>query len=546
MKRVLFLTLMSCGAAFGLTVSTNGVAVANMPAGAIAAEAITVEVGAGESETLGNLLEVLPVFTVVETYSAPGNGFERGLSPWTTASIATNGDNEASSVKANGAAFDTSGGYEWTTPSGSQYLMLRRDSRASVTVDIPTGGSWRVRYLCGCRPNSTLSLNIPVKMKVDGETIHEVAPVTRSADLFPFTEFVTSPFALEAGEHVFAIENYGSTHNGSLNYDDIRFERVTGEYGTFTKTGTGTLVPADQQAFTNARVSVSAGELVLTGTTFANTTINVAGDGTASLAQPGMSGPVVIDVAAGGTLALSDMDTNLVSNGSFEAQTTEGTVPGNPRGWTCSNVKATTNSSSGYGYQRNGSSMSNSGSLTSYGNQTLYLREFNHAEQEINVPESGSYRISHVQADRNGYAGYTMPVYVKVDGETIFTVPPESANYDFKRISVDVALSAGTHTIAYETGDDADGSVRGTMVFIDDVSVRHIAPLDLSNAEVRLAAGSTLALDLALPTFIQKFRVDGTQVKGRSSAIMAAGVTVSGTTANIRAGNPPGTRLIMR
>ena len=540
---------MSCEIATGSTISTNGADVAVLPAGTIAAEAIAVEVGEGESDILGNVLEFLPVFTVHETYRPTNCDFENGsLSPWTVGPMeGVEKPETTSGVKSNGSAFDTKGDDVWTTPDTSHYLMLRRGCRASTNIDIPTDGKWRIRYLCGCRPGENLSLDITVNMKVDDAIVHVMEPLTAVADLFPFTEFVTAPFALDAGEHVFAIENHGNRYNGSLNYDLIRFERVTESHGTFTKTGAGTLAPAAQQPFTNVLVNVSAGELTLSGMMFANAAVNVANGGAVSLSQPNFSGPVVFDIAAGGTLALSDLGTNLVANGSFESPqiaTYSGTTP---TGWTCEYVEYTDNSRQGYGLQKNGCALSSDGPETPYGEQTLYLRELNRASQCISVPAAGLYRISYIQGCRTGnsYVSHTIPVSVKVNGNVVLSVPAASAYHDFERHTVDVALAADTHVIAIETGDDTT-TVRGAMVFIDDVSVRRIEPLDFSNAEVRMATGSTLSLDLALPTIIPTFRVDGTVVKGRGSAIAAAGVTLLGTSENIRAGNVRGVCLSIR
>ena len=489
---------------------------------------------------------------VIDTYYPENYSFENGSGSAYTSWVDSphpNVYNEYSSICANGSPFDTNGSDVWTTTNGNRYGMIRRKTSISQTINIPADGFWRVVYEQGCRPGSSgYSLGLTMTVSVDGDSKLVVPAVTTVADMYPFTEKKTDLFELTAGEHTLAFTvGDSSTASRSLNIDAVRLERVSiaERIGSLTKTGVGNFILSDQP-LNGVTVNANSGKLLFVSETITNTTLNVANGGVAELYSPVFGEDTVVNVAAGGTLAIVEADGNLIANGNFEADGVIDFTGMAMKGWVCERLEPfTTKNSGGFGLQCNGGTVAPSGPATPYNVETAFLRECNRISQTFTVTESNTYVISFVQSCRKYLSGYRMQTTVTVDGVEALTTPVQSAYYDYTRFTAEITLAAGEHTITFTTGaTETSGS--GEMVFIDDVSVRlKSAEAVQSEGEIRMASGSTLQLDNSDPVNIKYFYVGGVKINGRRSAIADAGVTVTGS-GMITVGVPRGFTLSIR
>ena len=182
------------------------------------------------------------------------------------------------------------------------------------------------------------------------------------------------------------------------------------------------------------------------------------------------------------------------------------------------------------------------------GNEAIYLRETSRVSQRFDVAESGTYRISFAQANRQKYyKSHTMPVMVLMDEEVVLTVPAHEADYGFEYHAVDVALTGcASHVLRIACGTTASPA-QGEMVFIDDVRVRRVVPQrNLDQGVVALRAGSILQLDNETPVAIANVTVDGVKIAhGHHAALVRAGVVVQGE-GDVVVGTPYGTTILLR
>ena len=524
---------------------------ADTPDVSVSTNGITFEIPAKADVRLGVPLKftVVPRYDVLETVSPANGSFESGLSPWAIA--ATPPNTETGGVQSNGSAFDTYGTTEWHAPDGAKYAMLRHDAVLSTTVNVPSDGLWRVRFWLGCRPcpSPAYSAGIRTDVRIDGATVFSVPALTAVADLHPFIEIVTDPFTLAAGaDHTLAFANVGGQGNGSMNFDKVTLERVAEERvtGVLSKTGEGRL-SLTGQAFDGVDVSAAGGVLALYSSTLSGMTLSVASGAAAALHQAVLGADATVDVASGGTLRLSGTGTNIVVNGGFEAQQYWFSAT-QPTGWTLKSDPETANNVSegvcGSGIIKNDTTPSVVRPMTPYGNEAVFLREYAHLSQTVAVPEAGTYRISFVQACRDYYTGYAMPLAVKVDGGTVLEVAAHDANYGYERHACDVELTAGDHVLTFSTAKSPNG-VHGEMVFIDDVSVAKVVPWPEFGGALRLASGATLDADAGLDIRIVDCTVNGAPLRGGRSAAAAAGITVTGA-GDVHFGKPRAVRIIVR
>lgn len=497
------------------------------------------------------VFDVIDEYVVRETVSPDNPSFESGdFTGWKLTETATTED---CSVRKNGSsAFDGNG--MWPTSEGDYFAVVRHDTRLEPTsaLNLPAAGMWRVRFLRGCRPNSTTySVGVKTTVRIDGEVIQEY-PALTSTELHEFKEFVSVPVELAAGEHTLAIENGPGGNSTSFNFDSIRFERVIKlqSVGPVSKSGSGRLT-LDGWRQSLVPFEANGGVLAFCGGTFTNTALTVAAGATAELAFSTFNGASSVTVPSGGTVRLSDVGGNLVLNGSFEY---DGAAPYSERrngtGWTCVNELSLARTDAPYGCLHNNSdTLASHFAQTAYGVESFILREGVSIEQNVTCPSDGTYVISFVQTCRNGsYASGSsrIPTSVIVDGQTVYTTPRFDNVYPFTRFSAEVELTAGVHAIKLFAGETDRALEPGNMVLVDDVRVcRKQSSADFGDGELRLSSGATLALDNAQPVSVRNLFVDGVRIDGGRTALQNAGVTVTGS-GRIKAGEGLGFILSIR
>ncbi len=446
---------------------------------------------------------------VVATCSPANPSFEDGEAGWTKEQLP--GGESDSGVKSDPCAWNGQGTYK---PDGAKFAMIRQGARLSTTVTIPDAGLWRVVFLRGGRPGGYSS---DVKLTV---ALGDASTEYPASSVCDFVEVRTPPVRLEAGSQTlsFTTSNGGSGH--SLNIDAVSLERVEEEVvrGAVKKTGLGTL-SLDGQGFAGGALSVDAGTARLVDATF---------------------GGAAVSVADGATLSLSAYGDSLVANGSFEADGEKDySSEAKPRLWSLK-------SGSGWGLQKNGGTLSASGPLTPAGVETLYLREGVSVGQTVSVAKAGRYRVSFLEGDREYATSEKVPVKLLIDGEVCLTVPARAEKGDYALHGVDVELTAGDHEIAFETGLAGSAVTLGNIVFIDDVRMREVRASDLvADACLRMAQGSTLDLDLSGRAEVASLLVDGAAFSGGRSALVRAGVSVTGD-GRLRVGKAKGTCIVVR
>lgn len=518
---------------------------------AVTPAGVTMEVVGGAKVELG----INPVFrsttetVVAETYVPSNNSFENGETDWSYTS--RNEFGEYSGIYTNGSAFDTDGETAYTTTNGTHYLMLRRAADLTRKVNLPSAGKWRLTYEVGSRPSGGYSLDMTTDVKIDGTTIYTHPGFPAHADRHTFRRVETPVVELAAGEHTLTLSQRDSGRgSGSQNYDFFVFERMEDvtHVATLKKTGAGTLVVGDLSV---GNLAVSEGTLAVKDGTLQDMSVTVS-DGTLEAIGMQLSDETSVTVSANGTLAFSACDgMNLLSNGRFEADgnsvrdaTKKGTISG---GWTFETMTETDLNGSGSGLQGNGGNVSANGPTTpdSAGPMTAYLREDSRVRQTFRVARTGKCRLSFLKSCRSVLYSSTMPLSVKIDGKQVLS-SNSSTGGEYTAFSVDVELTEGEHTLAFETAEPSTRVSAGAMVFIDDVMLQALTVQpELSAGVVRMTRGAKLRLDNEEKVVIGNFFVDGNRINGRKAEIESAGVTVIGN-GQIRVGDVPGMVVIVR
>jgi len=506
---------------------------------------LTVDAAAGADVALG----ISPTYafnaitSVVATAEAQNYSFESDSTGWSyTHATYTQ---EYSGVKANGEAFDTDGATAYTTSDGTHYYHLRRASTLTGSVTLPADGLWRLIYKNGSRPAGYYSTGIATTVAIDGTEVF-VDPAITFAEKHPFRRVETPVLSLAAGAHTIALTTTdNSIGGGGINLDAFVMERVeiTPVSAGLSKTGAGRLTLTGITE--GVPVAVSAGALAFEGAALTNTTVTVANGATLALKAGSLAADAKVDVAAGGTLVLTDAMENRVTNGSFEADGKQDFLRDTaPKDWTY-----TGGTGAGAGVQGNGGTVSKSGPTTDFGAHTAYLRNATQLKQTLKSLPAGDYRVSFVQSCRkdateNQFMSHKIRTALKVDGTEVVTAGPfETPNYDYVRVSAWVTLTAGNHDLSLETTGDT--SREGAMVFVDDVRVEHKVGFGELVGEIRMASGSTLRLENKDKITISKLLVGGKEVRGGRSQLTAAGIAVEGD-GKVTAGGSLGLVVLVR
>ena len=477
---------------------------------------------------------------VVEKGSFEGSSSTSATNGWTITEN-TYGETSKRGSLTTGFVTGTRDGVErtWMTPFGDYYFHLRRGASLEREVTIPKDGLWRLSYWCGCRPptkdSTAYSQKIAATVFIDDRIVQTVPALTSKEELHEFKEFKTDATWLETGTHVIKIVHSDSPYgSGGKNYDYFvleRCEETIAADGPLAKKGVGRLTV--DGIVTPSPVAVEAGSLFLTGTTLDGSAATVADGATLELAVPTLTEGAKVTVAAGGTLVLrDDTDANLVSSGSFEAPTTSDFKKSAPTGWTRSltDDSGTYNNTDGAGYCSDSSSNLKAAEKAPDGNQTAYLRNYTKLEQTVNAAAAGTYRLSFRQAVRTGsFNSHKLCVHARIDGAEVVAAGPfaDEPNYGYKAFAATVELSAGEHVLSFDVTGDV--KTQGAIVYIDLVKlVPYVGVRDIDVGELHLASGSTLKLDYDGKMHVQNVFVDDVKVNGGKSALVNAGVTVSG------------------
>ena len=524
-----FFNVTTSGDVADISITTNGV---------------TFEVPAGTTLHPGQPLKFSEVqqYVVKETFYPENWDFEEANSTWT---FTCSGQYKDSTIKSMPSAWDGNGAYP---PRGSRYAMLRQQTVLSTGINVPADGLWRVAFLRGCRAGFSSGMTLGVL--VDGTTKHTFPALSGSSYDCSFTELVTEPFEMTSGSHTLAFSVSSAESTYSFNVDAVRLERVDALSirGTLAKTGAGTMDLTGQDlsgahltaaegtlalgsvTFDGSDLTVQSGAMALIEDSVINGAVSVAAGGTNRILNCTFGEDAVISVADGGVLVLSDLGVNLIANGSFEANGPQTYAAGTyPKGWTWDREEDLGTINGDGGLQGNGGTLSASGPYTPAGSVSAYLREACFYSQTVNCRVAGNYSLSLIAADRKLGHSEQMPVYLIVDGVTVATLPARESYGDYTRIAAEVPLTVGDHVIKIAAGK-ANTPALGNMVFIDDVRLRRIAPMNkITAGEFRLASGAELNLDLLDRLEVEaKFLVDGVEVRGRKSALAGAGVIVTG------------------
>ena len=509
----------------------------------VSSQGVTFDTAEGVDVSLG----VSPSFAgaakatnCVESVIVSNGSFDDGTTGWTVTQNTHNEKSQRGSLT-SGFVTGTRDGVErtWMTPYGSYYFHLRRGASLEREVTIPKEGLWRLSYWCGCRPPSDFttaySQMITATVSIDDRIVQTVPALTSKEELHEFKEFKTDATWLETGTHVIKIVHSDSPYgNGGKNYDYFVLERCEESIaadGPLAKKGAGRLTVDD--IVTPSPVAVEAGSLFLTGTTLDGSAATVADGATLELAVPTLTEDAKVTVAEGGTLVLrDDTDASLVSSGSFESPTTSDFKKSAPTGWTRSltDDSGTYNNTDGAGYCLDSSSNLKAAEKAPDGKQTAYLRNYTKLEQTVNAAAAGTYRLSFCQAVRTGsFNSHKLCVHARIDGVDVVSAGPfpDEPNYGYKTFEAVVELSAGEHVLSFDVTGDV--KTQGAIVYIDLVKlVPYVGVRDIDVGELHLASGSTLKLDYDGKMHVQNVFVDDVKVNGGKSALVNAGVTVSG------------------
>lgn len=527
----------------------------------VSSQGVTFDTAEGVDVSLG----VSPSFAgaakatnCVESVIVSNGSFEDGTTGWTVTQNTHNNEESKRGSKITGFVTGTRDGVErtWMTPYGSYYFHLRRGASLEREVTIPKEGLWRLSYWCGCRPPSDFttaySQMITATVSIDDRIVQTVPALTSKEELHEFKEFKTDATWLETGTHVIKIVHSDSPYSsGGKNYDYFVLERCEESIaadGPLAKKGAGRLTVDD--IVTPSPVAVEAGSLFLTGTTLDGSAATVADGATLELAVPTLTEDAKVTVAEGGTLVLrDDTDASLVSSGSFESPTTGDFKKSAPTGWTRSltDDSGAYNNTDGAGYCSDSSSSLKAAEKAPDGNQTAYLRNYTKLDQSVKAAAAGTYRLSFWQAVRTGsFNSHKLCVHARIDGVDVVSAGPfpDEPNYGYKTFEAVVELSAGEHVLSFDVTGDV--KTPGAIVYIDLVKlVPYVGVRDIDVGELHLASGSTLKLDYDGKMHIQNVFVDDVKVNGGKSALVKAGVTVSGP-GRLSVGDKPGLLIVVR
>lgn len=521
-----------------------------------------VDVSLGVSPTFAGAMKVTNYVSSVE--------IEKGSFEGSTTSAATNGWNstvnewdEKSQRGKNTEAFVTATRdgvtRNWTTPFGDYYYHLRRGATLSREVPVSEAGLWRLSFWSGCRPpnNSSTgySQKITTTVLIDETVVLTIPAVTSMDDLYPFKEFKTEAVPLTAGTHTIKLVHSGScpTSSGGKNYDYFVLERCEESTvdGGFVKKGVGRLTVDD--ITTPSPVTVSAGSLFLAGTTLDDAVATVADGAKLELAAPTLTDGAKVTVVAGGTLVLRDDSDNLVANGSFETPTTENYSTKFSSDWTRSltdEPSAQHGNKDGAGIRSDSSTAMTAPENAPDGTQVAYLRNYTKIAQTLKVDRTGAYRLSFSQSVRSGSSfkgSYTkLCMHARIDGSEILSAGPfpDEPEYAYKSFERIVQLEAGEHVLSFDVTGDSTTS--GIMLYLDAVKlVPYVGVRDIDVGELHLASGSTLKLDYDGKMHVQNVFVDDVKVNGGKSALVNAGVMVSGP-GRLSVGDKLGGLILMR
>ena len=524
--------------------STGGTRALFQPVNAQATPAITVlnapltvDVAEGGDVSLGvsptTYSKTHTIENVVEEYKPDNYSFESGNTGWTF----SNGGSYS-----NGSAFDANG--TWGTTNGTKYAMVRQSATLSRNIDLPSAGSWRVVFEQGCRDGS-YSQGMTTTVTIDGATVMTI-PALSSGQSHGFQEFRSEPVQLAQGSHAFQIALSSAGQYNSMNFDVIRFERCESTTPNFSLAKTG------------------AGSLTLTGSDFPSTTSDLtlaANGGTLTVADASLNGNSIavgsggelvlsgvaatntqVSVASGGKVAFGAAVENLVVNGGFETPTISdyGFQWASACSW---NLEPTAEPRPGL--QHNGGTLTPTYDQTPYGDQSLYLRTGTTASQSISVPVAGNYVLSFWQAPRNYASSNELGLTVTIDDNEVVVNAGKDARYEPYRTSQVVSLEAGSHTLKFAC---ASGGKSGSMVFVDDVSLKAVQPAnDFSKSTLALSSGSTVRLNGVGngKVVVGTVTVDGVEVRGGADALRSKGVSVEGA-GSIKCGGPLGLVVLIR
>ncbi|MGN0852903.1 MAG: autotransporter-associated beta strand repeat-containing protein [Kiritimatiellia bacterium] len=150
-----------------------------------------------------------------------------------------NGQSSLSGVQQNGGTMSANW---YATPSGNMTAFIRSSTQMKCTIRIPADGTYRLSFL-HCARNYSNSYNLPIYVKIDGETNLTVAARTAYYD---YTR-ETTDLELSAGSHELALEVGGDTRSGALILvDDIRLQ----------------CVDAADQTIVDSRIDLATGSIV--------------------------------------------------------------------------------------------------------------------------------------------------------------------------------------------------------------------------------------------------------------------------------------------
>ena len=378
---------------------------------------------------------------------------------------------------------------------------------------------------------------------LNGVTVQELPA---GDDPLAFTEYVTDGVEVAADQDCpFEIVVGQSTlESRSLNFDAISFERVSAEpFGApVKKTGAG-VWSFSGVAVSNAAFTVEEGTLSFHGLALDNASVTVLKDATVRTLAATLAESVRVGVQAGGTWVLSDLNASMLSNGGFESQQFS-FQPATPTDWNLAVVEATANNK-GSGLLHNGDAVFGE-IVAAEGTEAAYLREKTALSQPVTVTKEGDYRLSFARAFRKYAKSHQIPVTVFVDGAEIGTaagVSEWTSTFDY--FAFDLFLTAGSHTIRLETGTTAAPEL-GEMVFIDDVRLEKVMPMEDVSGVVRLEPGATLVLANSRRCRLLNVWVGEEKLTtGNATTLASRGVIVQGS-GKVWLGTPPGAVILVR
>lgn len=443
------------------------------------------------------------------------------------------------------------------TPFGQYSLLVRVGHKVtSPSFTIPSDGTWRLSFWRVGRKNYSGTAYDTDVTFTDADGVEQTAVLPGENDYEDYRQ-ATMTFPLKAGDYSFSlhVRPNGST-TAVVFYDHFAiekvFERRVSGGATVTKQGAGRVV-MPKQGYTNP-FTVTAGSLAFCNSTLDDVSADASGTGCLELGPNlSISADTVVTVASGATLRITDLEDNLVSNGSFEKNTLVGTSATWKDGskqmtdWNVSCVTPNGNNQLGVnagGVQKNGGTITPNGPLTPCGDCTAAVREHCKITQTVNVPEAGEYRLSFVYAMRKDYGTDTAAQVLIGDQVVVESMPLQTA--EFVRVTTKVSLEAGLQVLTFHVNRGSATSP-GPLLLLDDVSLRKTGGTLPVGGHIELKSGATLWLDNVTPLILDvgAITVDGQPVQGRRNDLRRAGVNVTGD-GYIRLGDPLGMAIFIK